>query len=178
MSANDSVNGRITMHAGTRYGGKAQKRDDYRGTPDDDTLVERAKKFIPQKNSSADVGEEEKKRKSTRKDIVHIENIQWINKKNEKWMLVNSACLARTVKKLTTSRISPFNQLYKVFLRNINSSRITPVSRFCVIATGVDPQRKKKTWTFIKAIINDVEFVLPNSFLKDCSGAFLKKNSI
>ena len=177
MGTDDVVIGRVIVHAGTRYGGKAQQDHDYYRNSGLDTLVDRTNKFLPQKDFSADVSEN-KKNKLTRKDAIHIENIQWVNKKKKKCLLINSTCLADIIKKLITGNVSPFKLLYKVFLHDINNPRITPVARFCVVATGVDPHHKKKTWTFIKAIINDVEFVLPNSFLRDCSGAFLKKNSI
>ena len=157
--------------AGTHYGGAAQKVDDYRHTPDDETLVERTKKFVSRRELPMSIDEESSK-------TVSIENIHWVTKRKKTYMMVNCSRLADIVKKLTTGRRSSvFNPLYIVVRSALSNANLQPVAHFCVIATGEDTQHAKGDGTFIKVKINNEEFVLPNSFLRDCENAFLKKPS-
>lgn len=169
MSANDSINGRVTIHAGTRYGGKAQHSYDYYRNENCDTLVERTKKFSVQKDTSVRMGAPKITSVS-----VNAEKIQWVGKRVKKYRMINCPCLSDIIKKLITGRSLLFNPLYKTLFFALRDSHIPPVARFCIVATGVDPKNKKKMGTFIKVRISDEEFVLPNSFLRDGSGAFLK----
>lgn len=171
MAENDAVHGRVTIHAGTRYAGMAQKVDDYRQAPDDDTLIERAKKFVNKKEPPVLTDKSPPK-------TVSIENIHWITKRKKIEMMVNCSRLVDIVKKLTTGRSSIFNPLYIVVRGALINANLPPVAHFCIIATGADPQHEKGIGTFIKVKINNEEFVLPNSFLRDCSDAFLKKPSL
>ena len=156
--------------AGTRYAGMAQKADDYRNTHDDETLVERAKKFVERKELPVLTGRESSKTVST-------ENIHWITKRKKTEMMVNCSFLADIVKKLITGRSSVSGTLYIAIRNALVNANLPPVAHFCIIATGADPQHEKGIGTFIKVKINNKEFVLPNSFLRDCADAFLKDSS-
>ncbi len=170
MAKNYVVNDMAKVHPGTRYGGKAQRSYDYYQNSDIDTLVERANKFLEKKHHSV-----RNIKKST--GTLCVQNIQWVTKRTKINRMVNCPCLADIVKKMMTGRSLLFNPLYKVLLRALNNPHVPPVARFCVIATGAGPRHKKETVTFIKVKIVNDEFVLPNSFLLDCSDAFLKNVS-
>lgn len=156
--------------AGTHYGGMAQKVDDYRNTPDDEKLVERTKKFVNKKEPSVLTNKNPPKAVST-------ENIHWITKRKKTEVMVNCSCLVDIVKKLTTGRSSTLNPLYIAVRSALISASLPPVVHFCVIAIGVDSQHDKGVGAFIKVKINNEEFILPNSFLRDCESAFLKDSS-
>ncbi|MBI2025360.1 hypothetical protein HYT04_01035 [Candidatus Kaiserbacteria bacterium] len=170
MATNNAIGGKITIHAGTHYGGSAQRDCDYYRNNGCDTLINRAKKFLDQKNTSARTNKREPARMT-----VHVENIQWIAKRKiKKSRAIYCPRLADLAKKMVTGRKSAFKQLYATLVGSLRDPRFPPIVQFSVIATGVDPRHRREMGTFIKAMINNEEFVLPSSFLRDCSDAFLK----
>ena len=102
-------------------------------------------------------------------------SIQWVQKGEKDYALVNCSHLIETIERVLYMP-SLYNPLYRRVLDALEYESFAGIARFYVVATGVDPERKRELGTFIKVTVREIgrDFVLPQSFLNDCRAAFLR----
>jgi len=161
------------MVSGRRYGASGQPLKYYHHG-DGSNLIKRSGRFTDYRERRSP----EEKTMAKARNIsgmlatVSAGNIQWVPQNERSYVIAHCSQLVRTVEKLIFGHQSNFNHFYQKLIGSLKNPKFEITVRFQVVASGVVPQRKD-VGTFIKLVAQGDEFILPNSFLKDCREAFL-----
>ena len=167
---------RVVSGRDKRYGCQETAEEYYRG--DYSNRHARTTKFVKPPKSAPDEPDVVVKKKSHLLAVRLMDSIQWVPKAGGQSITINRPRLVSVVRQLRYGRSSPNNPLYRVLQEYLQMLMYSEVMQLYIVATGVEPSRKKELGTFMKIRINAKkgikEFVLPNSFFEDCRSAILK----
>lgn len=147
---------------------------------DSESLAQRGKKFmdadlglklfhheLPKREQEVHTDTDEVQ-SSTVSATVDVGSIRWVRKGSQDYhMTAHCPKLMQVAQKFCSPDVN-FNKFYRDLVEGLKDPKFEGVVTFYIIATGVVPKREREFGTFIKLKGEDTEFVLPNSFLKDC----------
>ena len=176
MNRDDVVVGNKRKHPGECYGGAAQRGEhDLPGS----SLSAREVRFMSERPYHRQNPEAMHARTEARKKVA---SVKAINEKKIKWeavngtpphRIVNCLFLKAVVERLKLDHPSLNNPLYEDMLERLRTPKFAVVTRFYIVESGEDPERREELGTFIKMKALEEKFILPLSFLWDCAQTFL-----
>lgn len=103
------------------------------------------------------------------------ERVQWKKRKGDHYVIVNLAQLLQTLRRRMCDPFSGFNHLYKAMFDELQDPKFVMFIRFYITAVGVDPEQPA-AFIKLKPQGQEMEFVLPKSFLQDRNAGFVSRN--
>lgn len=180
---NDVTKGNKIIHAGTAYGGKNQHHPNV--VENEESIHWRGIKFKPKipprDNPKVELNSGSKAK--TKTTPINLEKVRWAKVNNEPPVLLDCRYAISILKdKNELSRpTKDIKSLYWCFMSTIggiisHKPKLKLETPLRLLAAGKDPNGKKGLGGFIKVAVFNREFILPDSFFKDCKKAISKSN--